>query len=41
MSIIQDTLRPLGITCCYKGYNHTIYAIELAVKDMNFADLGT
>ena len=33
MSIIQDTLRPLGITCCYKGYNHTIYAIELAVKD--------
>ena len=33
MIVIQDTLRPLGITRCYKGFLHTAYAIQLAVED--------
>ena len=33
MTIIQDTLRLFGITRCYKGFQHTAYAIQLAVED--------
>lgn len=33
MMAIQDILRQLGITRCYKGFNHTAYAIQLAVED--------
>ena len=33
MTIIQDTLRLFGITRCYKGFQHTAYAIYLAVQD--------
>lgn len=33
MNIIQKTLRPFGITRCYKGLQHAIYAINLAVND--------
>lgn len=33
MTNIQDTLRPLGITRCYKGFRHTAYAIKLAVEN--------
>ena len=33
MTLIQDTLRPFGITRCYKGFKHTAYAIYLAVQD--------
>ena len=33
MIVIQDTLRPLEITRCYKGFLHTAYAIQLAVED--------
>lgn len=29
---IQETLRPFGITKCYKGFNHTAFAIALAVS---------
>ena len=31
--IIQHTLRLLGITRCYKGFNHLAYAISLVVED--------
>lgn len=30
---IQDTLRSLGITRCYRGFKQTSYAIYLAVSD--------
>ena len=33
MTIIQDTLRLFGITRCYKGFQHTAYAIFLAAQD--------
>lgn len=33
MMAIQNILRQLGITRCYKGFNHTAYAIYLAVQD--------
>ena len=33
MTFVQDTLRPFGITRCYKGFKHTAYAICLAVQD--------
>ena len=33
MTNIQDTLRLLGITRCYRGFKHTAYAIQLAVED--------
>ena len=33
MTIIQDTLRLFGITRCYRGFQHTAYAIYLAVQD--------
>ena len=33
MMAIQDILHLLGITRCYKGFNHTAYAIYLAVQD--------
>ena len=33
MTIIQDTLRLFGITRCYKGFQHTAYAIFLEVQD--------
>ena len=33
MTIIQDALRPFGITRCYKGFRHTAYAIQLAIQD--------
>lgn len=33
MTAIQDILRLLGVTSCYKGFNHTVYAIQLAVTD--------
>ena len=33
MTVIQDTLRLFGITRCYKGFQHTAYAIYLAVQD--------
>ena len=35
MMAIQDILRQLGITRCYKGFNHTAYAIYLATQDEN------
>lgn len=31
MITIQDALRPFGITRCYRGYKHTVYAIQLAL----------
>lgn len=31
MAIVQDTLHALGITRNYKGYYHTVYAIELVL----------
>ena len=33
MTTIQNALRPLGITRCYKGAKYTSYAIELAIKN--------
>lgn len=33
MTYIQDTLRPFGITRCYKGFRHAVYAIHLAVTE--------
>lgn len=33
MTVIQDILRLLGVTRCYKGFQHTAYAIHLAVAD--------
>lgn len=33
MTSIQTTLRPFGITRCYKGFRHTCYSIDLAVAD--------
>ncbi len=33
MTAIQDILRLLGVTRCYKGFKHTVYAIQLAVTD--------
>ena len=33
MAIVQDTLHALGITRNYKGYCHTVYAIELVLED--------
>ena len=33
MTVIQDTLHLFGITRCYKGFQHTAYAIYLAVQD--------
>ena len=33
MTTIQDTLRSLGITRCYKGFSHTSYAIYLVIQD--------
>ena len=32
MMAVQDILRQLGITRCYKGFDHTAYAISLAVQ---------
>ncbi len=33
MTTVQETLRLFGITRCYKGFNHTAYAIWMAVHD--------
>ena len=33
MQIVQDTLRPFGITRCYVGYGQTCYSIYLAVTN--------
>ena len=33
MTAVQDILRALGITRCYKGIKHTEYAICLAIQD--------
>jgi len=33
MTNIQNVLRSLGITRCYKGFKHTVYAIQLAVAE--------
>lgn len=33
MTDIQNALRPFGITRCYKGFRHAVYAIRLAVED--------
>lgn len=33
MTAVQDILRALGITRCYKGFKHTEYAICLAIQD--------
>ncbi len=33
MTAIQDTLHLFGVTRCYKGFQHTAYAIYLAVQD--------
>lgn len=33
MTAIQDTLHLFGVTRCYKGSQHTAYAIYLAVQD--------
>lgn len=33
LTMIQDALRPFGITRCYKGAKHTVYAIYLAVTE--------
>lgn len=33
MTTIQNSLRPFGITRCYKGFKHTVFAIYLAVQD--------
>ena len=30
---VQDILRLLGITRCYKGFNHTAYAVYLVTQD--------
>ena len=33
MEIVQETLRPFGITRCYVGYRQACYSIYLAVID--------
>ena len=33
MTDVQDILRSLGITRCYKGFKHTEYAVLLAVQN--------
>ena len=33
MITIKNTLRPFGITRCYKGFPYTVYAIYLAIQD--------
>ena len=33
MTNIQNILRHLGVTRCYKGFDHAAYAIRLAVAD--------
>ena len=33
MQIVQETLRPFGITRCYVGYKQICYSISLAVVD--------
>ena len=33
MTTILETLRPFGITRCYKGFPLTVYAIHLAVME--------
>ena len=33
MTRIQETLRPLGVTRCYKGFHHVCFSIHLAVTD--------
>lgn len=33
MTTIQNILRPFGITRCYKGFPHTVYAIYLAITE--------
>ena len=33
MTDVQNILRSLGITRCYKGFKHTEYAICLAIQD--------
>ncbi len=33
MTMIENTLRPFGISKRYKGYDHTAYCIHLAVND--------
>ena len=38
MPAVQDTLRLLGVTRCYKGFQHTAYAIYLAIQDEWFTD---
>ena len=35
MTAVQDILRSLGITRCYKGFKHTEYAICLAIQDLS------
>ena len=30
---IQNTLRPFGITRCYKGFHHICFSVHLAVTD--------
>lgn len=41
MTAIQDVLRLLGITRCYKGFLHTAYAIYLAVQDQSCLEAVT
>ena len=41
MKIIQNPLRPFGITRCYKGFKYTVYAIHLVIEDEDRLDAVT
>ena len=41
MTDVQDILRSLGITRCYKGFKHTEYAVLLAVQNESHLEAVT
>lgn len=41
MTTIQNTLRPFGITRCYKGFKYTVYAIHLVIENEDRLDAVT
>ena len=41
MTDVQDILRSLGITRCYKGFKHTEYAVLLAIQNESHLEAVT
>ena len=41
MTDVQDILRSLGITRCYKDFKHTEYAVLLAVQNESHLEAVT